>query len=71
MTSAWYAVAIVVALASAFGLGYAIAELEGGFVDVPRHWWSTAPIVGFLVATLLGVIGRIRKQINRVEQEEE
>lgn len=52
LTTVLYAGAAILAVVSLVALGYSIPELAGGVRDIPRHWWSTLPLLG-----LLGAIG--------------
>lgn len=58
-------VAIGLAVASSFGLGYVINNLAGGITELPRHWWSTAPLLGLVLAAALGFAARLRGGPNR------
>ena len=46
--------AILLAACSLVALGYVVNDLAGGVAKVHRHWWSTIPVLGLLVAALLG-----------------
>jgi len=49
------AIAAIIAVISLFACGYAVAELAGGIGEIPRHWWSTLPFAGLLLAAALAV----------------
>ena len=59
MSKLWRWVALSLAIASSFALGYAINDLSHGITELPQHWWSTAPALGLLVAALIGVALRL------------
>ncbi len=52
--------AITLAVFSLVGLGYALGALAGGLFDVPRHWWSTLPVLG-LFAAGISIVVTIRR----------
>lgn len=62
MRDIWSVLAIVVAAASLFALGYATNGLADGITELPRHWWSTAPILGLFLAVTLAAVGRIKRR---------
>lgn len=37
--------AVVAAGIGLFGLGYTLNDLQNGLVELPRHWWSVAPVI--------------------------
>lgn len=39
---------------------WAAAELTGGVLDMPRHWWSTLATVPFVVGVAITAIGVAR-----------
>lgn len=65
MKDIWKASPIILAIVSVFALGYAINDLAGGISELPRHWWSTAPVLGLLVAVAIGATGRLRQRSRR------
>ncbi|MGH2784654.1 MAG: hypothetical protein ACRDJ1_05300 [Actinomycetota bacterium] len=60
MGNVWRTSAMVLALVSVFALGYAINGLAEGVTELPKHWWSAAPVLGLALAGLAGLIGRGR-----------
>jgi hypothetical protein len=54
-------VALVLAAASLFALGYAVNDLANGITEVPQHWWSSAPVFGLGLALTLLVLPRLRR----------
>ena len=50
-----FIIAATIAAISLFACGYAVAELAGGIGEIPRHWWSTLPFAGLLLAAALAV----------------
>jgi hypothetical protein len=57
-----YAVAGLLAAGSLFGLGYAVAGLADGLVELPRHWWSVAPLAGLVASGVLVFIARLQPE---------
>lgn len=49
--------AIGLAVASSVVLGYVINNLAHGITELLQHWWSTAPLLGLVLAAALGVAG--------------
>lgn len=62
MQDVWKALAVVLAGLSLFALGYAINGLADGITELPRHWWSAAPVLGVLLAATLAAIGRVKRR---------
>jgi hypothetical protein len=60
MRKGWRTGAVVLAAVSMFALGYAVNGLAGGLTELPRHWWSTAPLLGLMGAGVLGAVSRFR-----------
>ncbi|MGH2795698.1 MAG: hypothetical protein ACRDKG_15505 [Actinomycetota bacterium] len=58
MRNAWTTSAVVLAAASIFALGYTINGLADGITELPKHWWSSAPVLGLALAGGLALIGR-------------
>lgn len=48
------AVAIGAASLTAFVL--ALPDLAGGLRDIPRHWWSSIPVLGMALASTLAIL---------------
>lgn len=57
--------AVIIAAISLIAFGYTLAELAGGLRDVPRHWWSTLPLIGLALAGVMGVIATARLHPDR------
>ena len=53
MTNASHHLASLAVAASIFVLGYAINDLQNGFIEIPDHWWSTSAVL--LVVTAAAV----------------
>lgn len=53
-------VAMMIAAISLFAAGYVVAELADGLAELHRHWWSTLPFLGLLLAAGLAVAARSR-----------
>ena len=64
----WRAFAIALATVSVFALGYAVNGLAEGITELPRHWWSGAPLLGLVVAGTLAAIGRLRGRSTSVSR---
>ena len=62
MRSVWKASAIVLGMVSLIALGYATNDLAGGITELPKHWWSMAPLLGLALAGGLGLLGRSSKR---------
>ena len=62
MRDIWNTSALFVAAVSIFALGYTVNGLADGITELPRHWWSTAPIVGLVLAVAIGFVGRTRSR---------
>lgn len=62
MRDIWITSALVLAAVSIFALGYAVNGLADGITELPKHWWSTAPILGLLLAAAIGFVGRTRSR---------
>ncbi len=60
MDNLWKTSAIVLGIASVFALGYALNDLSGGLNELPKHWWSAAPLLGLALAGAAAMIGRAR-----------
>lgn len=62
MKDIWKSLSIILAIVSVFALGYAISDLAGGISELPRHWWSTAPVLGLVLAAAAGILARARSR---------
>ena len=58
----WGILALILAAVSLFALGFAVNGLAGGVTELPRHWWSTAPVLGLVAAAAFGYAGRRRRE---------
>lgn len=54
--------AAVLAGIGLFALGYVVNDLQDGIAELPRHWWSTAPVGLLVVAALLWFVPTIRQR---------
>lgn len=54
-------VATLVAAASLFAGGYAVAELADGAMELHKHWWSTMPFLGLVLAAGLAMAARSQR----------
>jgi len=54
--------AAILAAVSLFALGYAVNGLQDGLTELPRHWWSVAPIGVLLVAGLMWLVPAARRR---------
>ena len=61
MTDVWRVGALVLAFVSVFALGYAVNGLGEGITELPRHWWSTAPALGLVLAATFAAVGRYKR----------
>jgi hypothetical protein len=57
-----HVVAGLLAAGSLFALGYAVAGLADGIAELPRHWWSVAPLGGLLASLVLVLIARLQPE---------
>lgn len=48
-----------------FALGFAVNDLAHGLREVPRHWWSTVPLVMLAAAAVLWALS-LTQAITRV-----
>lgn len=56
-------VAAILAAVSLFAGGYVVAELADGLTELHKHWWSTLPFLGLLLAVGLAVAARIQGSV--------
>ena len=49
-------IAVAIGAASLTAFVLALTELAGGLRDVPRHWWSSIPLVGMALASTLAIL---------------
>ena len=47
--------AVALASGSLVAMLFTIPELAGGVRDIPKHWWSSAPLAGLAVSAALGI----------------
>lgn len=56
-------VAAIFAAVSLFAGGYVVAELADGLTELHKHWWSTLPLLGPLLASVLAVAARTQGSV--------
>jgi hypothetical protein len=61
MTDVWRVGVLVLSFGSVFALGYAVNGLADGITELPRHWWSAAPVLGLFMAAGLATVGRYKR----------
>lgn len=62
MRNVWRTSAIVLGIVSLFALGYTVNDLADGITELPKHWWSSAPLFGLALAGGLSFLGRARSR---------
>lgn len=60
-------IAAVLGAISLFTAGYVVADLADGLTELHRHWWSTLPFIGLLLAAGLAIAARSRGSADRLE----